>query len=231
MSVTTIPSAGIADGAVDTTQLADDAVGNTKLDLTANYAFTGTITGVPSGLTKISTYSIPANTVEFNINGIFTADYENYLVLCSALGVQNTNGYVSVRLNQASDNSHITSGYVATETAYEGSAVGVQRSQGSWRMTNMSPMLAGTSGEQASILAMTIYAPFLSVPTKFSTPTHLRNSGNSAWITGMNAGHNTSNTSVGGLNFGTDSGGSQYFIPSTAASGEASTIVVYGYQK
>ena len=35
MSVTTIPTAGIA----------DDAVDNTKLDLTANYAFTGTITG------------------------------------------------------------------------------------------------------------------------------------------------------------------------------------------
>ena len=35
MSVTTIPTAGIA----------DDAVDNTKLDLTANYAFTVTITG------------------------------------------------------------------------------------------------------------------------------------------------------------------------------------------
>lgn len=221
MAVTTIPTAGIA----------NDAVDNTKLDLASNYAFTGTVTGVASGLTKISSYSIPANTVEFNLNGIFTADYENYLIVCSALGVQNTNGYISVRLNQASDNSHITSGYVATETAYEGAAVGVQRSEGGWRMTNMSPMLAGSNGEQASILAMNIYAPFLSVPTKFSTPTHLRNSGNSAWITGMNAGHNTSNTSVGGLNFATDSGGTQYFIPSTAASGEASTIVVYGYQK
>ena len=37
MSKTTIPTNGIA----------DDAVGNTKLDLTANYAFTGTITGTP----------------------------------------------------------------------------------------------------------------------------------------------------------------------------------------
>ena len=35
MSKTQIPTNGIA----------DDAVGNTKLDLTANYAFTGTITG------------------------------------------------------------------------------------------------------------------------------------------------------------------------------------------
>ena len=37
MSKTQIPTNGIA----------DDAVGNTKLDLTANYAFTGTVTGTP----------------------------------------------------------------------------------------------------------------------------------------------------------------------------------------
>ena len=38
MSVTTIPTAGIA----------DDAVGNTKIDLSENYAFTGTVTGAGS---------------------------------------------------------------------------------------------------------------------------------------------------------------------------------------
>ncbi len=40
-----ISTAKIADTAVSTAKIADDAVGNTKLDLTANYAFTGTITG------------------------------------------------------------------------------------------------------------------------------------------------------------------------------------------
>ena len=39
MTVTTIPTAGIA----------DDAVGNTKLDLSENYAFTGTVTGAGGG--------------------------------------------------------------------------------------------------------------------------------------------------------------------------------------
>tara|TARA_R100001460_G_scaffold32007_1_gene62951 strand:- start:2707 stop:3339 length:633 start_codon:yes stop_codon:yes gene_type:complete len=201
-----------------------------SMNLADNYAFTGTVTGAGGGgLVKISTYSIPANTVEFNINGIFTAEYENYLVLCSALGVQNSNGYVSVRLNKASDNSHITSGYTCTEVVYEGGATGNQRS--TWRMTARAGMLYGTAGEQASILAMTIYAPFLTVPTKFSSPVHYRNESNSAWNGGINTGHNTSNESCGGLNFATDTGGSQYFIPSTAASGEASQIVVYGYEK
>ena len=216
---------------IDTKSLEADAVDNTILDLTSNYAFTGTISGAGGGLVKISTYSIPANTVEFNINGIFTATYENYLVVCSAMGVQNTNGYITVRLNQASDNSHITSGYTHTEVGYESGASGVQRNAGAWRLTNQFSLYAGTAGEQASILMMNVYAPFLSVPTKFSTLNHGRNSQNNAWATGLNAGHNTSNTSAGGLNFGTDSGGSQYFVPSTGASGEASQIVVYGYEK
>ena len=126
---------------IDTKSLAADAVDNTILDLTSNYAFTGTITGAGGGgLVKVSSYSIPSSTAEFNLNGIFTSTYENYLLVCSGLGVLSTNGYIGIRLNQASDNSHITSGYVATETAYEGGAVGVQRSGRNWRVTNMTPM-------------------------------------------------------------------------------------------
>ncbi len=49
MSVTTIPTAGIADTAVSTSKILNDAVGNTKLDLTQDYAFTGTVTGAGGG--------------------------------------------------------------------------------------------------------------------------------------------------------------------------------------
>jgi len=51
MSKTQIPTNGIA----------DDAVGNTKLDLTANYAFTGTVTGTPSDFVKLITTTISSN--------------------------------------------------------------------------------------------------------------------------------------------------------------------------
>ncbi len=44
-----LTSADIQDGQITTAKIADDAVGNTKLDLTANYAFTGTVTGTVSG--------------------------------------------------------------------------------------------------------------------------------------------------------------------------------------
>ena len=91
MAVTTIPKAGIA----------DDAVDNTKLDLTANYAFTGTITGVPSGLTKITSYTIPSSTSEFNLNGIFTTTYDHYMILASGLGVTSSGGYWSIKIKSS----------------------------------------------------------------------------------------------------------------------------------
>ena len=47
--------------------ITDDAVDNTKLDLASNYAFTGTVTGTPSDMVKISTTTISSAvaTVEF----------------------------------------------------------------------------------------------------------------------------------------------------------------------
>jgi len=48
-AVAALTSSDITDGIISTAKIADDAVGNTKLDLTANYAFTGTITGVVNG--------------------------------------------------------------------------------------------------------------------------------------------------------------------------------------
>jgi hypothetical protein len=44
----TVPltSSDITDGIISTAKIADDAVENTKLDLSANYAFTGTLSGV-----------------------------------------------------------------------------------------------------------------------------------------------------------------------------------------
>ena len=53
-----ISTAKLADTAVSTAKIADDAVGNTKLDLTANYAFTGTVTGTPADVKLISTTTI-----------------------------------------------------------------------------------------------------------------------------------------------------------------------------
>ena len=49
MSKTTIPAGGLSSASVTTAKIADDAVEATKLDLTANYAFTGTVSGAGGG--------------------------------------------------------------------------------------------------------------------------------------------------------------------------------------
>tara|TARA_Y100001972_G_scaffold126997_1_gene182427 strand:+ start:717 stop:1397 length:681 start_codon:yes stop_codon:yes gene_type:complete len=59
MSKTQIPTNGIA----------DDAVGNTKLDLGANYAFTGTISGT-GGAYEVVSSSTSSSTVYFEISGL-----------------------------------------------------------------------------------------------------------------------------------------------------------------
>tara|TARA_R100001126_G_C4828224_1_gene150375 strand:- start:252 stop:899 length:648 start_codon:yes stop_codon:yes gene_type:complete len=67
-----LTSSDITDGIISTAKIANDAVDNTKLDLTDNFAFTGTITGAGGGkvlqvvqVAKSDTYneSISANSI------------------------------------------------------------------------------------------------------------------------------------------------------------------------
>tara|TARA_R100001509_G_scaffold141479_1_gene96564 strand:+ start:1303 stop:1899 length:597 start_codon:yes stop_codon:yes gene_type:complete len=124
MAVTTIPTAGIA----------DDAVGNTKLDLSENYAFTGTVTGIPTGVQEAdmwrisSNFAIPGGAVVISSNtervddatfskigtgmtessGIFTFPQTGlYQVRFNAGSVRSTSGNfnVYIYLDGTSDNS------------------------------------------------------------------------------------------------------------------------------
>ena len=71
MAITQITSAGIADNAVVTAAINADAVtaakiganqiGSSELDLTANYAFTGTVTGAGGGITGMDQWRITSN--------------------------------------------------------------------------------------------------------------------------------------------------------------------------
>ena len=102
MTVTTIPTAGIA----------DDPVGNTKLDLTANYAFTGTVTGAGKVL-KITTavYEGTASTSSTSYTDIVTATHtpaaqnSRYLVEGRGGGVTNVSDKYLVLRCQAKENS------------------------------------------------------------------------------------------------------------------------------
>lgn len=112
MAVTTIPTAGIT----------DDAVGNTKLDLASNYAFTGTITGTPQGLTLINSTSSTSTVASFNIDNVFSSTYKFYRVYMRVEYSQN-NGYFTRLLKsdgttRTSDYRYIDAGLYVNNTSY-----------------------------------------------------------------------------------------------------------------
>ena len=72
MSKTQIPTGGIA----------DDAVENTKLDLTFDYALSGTITGDNNNLVPLSTITTNNSAVgNFTFDNVFDSTYESYRIL------------------------------------------------------------------------------------------------------------------------------------------------------
>ena len=104
MSKTTIPTAGIA----------DDAVGNTKLDLTANYAFTGTITGAGTH-NLLHTITLSDDSIAEITSTYITTTYSLYLIVLNQIQYA-TNG-ADAYINLSTDNgSNYLSGcsYVAT---------------------------------------------------------------------------------------------------------------------
>jgi len=116
MAVTTIPKAGIA----------DDAVDNTKLDLTANYAFTGTISGASDiALLKTKTVSTGVASVDFvhGVDGvIFDNTYSVYEV--HGIGLDGATSGAEI-FGQVTDGSSFkTSGYrsITSQSVYNGSS-------------------------------------------------------------------------------------------------------------
>ena len=72
MAITQITSTGIA----------ANQIGSSELDLTANYAFTGTVTGTDKTWVPLSTVSIQsaASSADFN-NSIITSAYQTYVLV------------------------------------------------------------------------------------------------------------------------------------------------------
>ena len=127
MSVTTIPTAGIA----------DDAVGNTKLDLTANYAFTGTISGIPSDVELISTNHITSASVATCDFTSFSTDYNHLILKIADFEPSGNNGQLIVRL-QTTGSSGFNSGsnaYYNTRTRVYGNASSYTTNQSGFQET------------------------------------------------------------------------------------------------
>jgi len=79
---TSVPltSSDITDGIISTAKIADDAVGNTKLDLSANYAFTGTVTGA-GGMNLLLNATISSSIAGYAISSTYiNSTYDEYLI-------------------------------------------------------------------------------------------------------------------------------------------------------
>ena len=97
MSKTTIPTGG----------LADDAVDNTKLDLTSNYAFTGTITGA-SSLVKILNTTISSDVSQVDFEPSNFTDYKVYILIGNRIQASDDAVDVGLRIK---DSAYLTSEY------------------------------------------------------------------------------------------------------------------------
>lgn len=76
-----IINSSIANAAVDTTQLAADAVDNTILDVAGDYAFTGTVSGAGT-LVKLVDQAISTTDGTFVVNNSFiNSTYDSYFIL------------------------------------------------------------------------------------------------------------------------------------------------------
>ena len=104
---TAVSTAKIADTAISTAKIADDAVGNTKLDLTANYAFTGSITGA-GGMVLVDSGNGTSAT-NLSIQSKFTSDYTNYKLVATLTPVADGNdlkGRLMIGSSASSDSEY-----------------------------------------------------------------------------------------------------------------------------
>tara|TARA_B100000963_G_scaffold168117_1_gene146053 strand:- start:739 stop:1296 length:558 start_codon:yes stop_codon:yes gene_type:complete len=115
----TVPltSSDITDGIITTAKIADDAVGNTKLDLTANYAFTGTITGagkLGQVLTQTPTSSQTSATSSYVDSGlsinITPASTSSTILVMAVHNAQNSANNTGVHIRCFRDSTQIGGG-------------------------------------------------------------------------------------------------------------------------
>lgn len=94
-----LTSSDITNGIVTTAKIADDAVDNTKLDLTDDFAFTGTISGA-GGLIKLQTTTIDSAVASVTIgsSSLFSSTYDFYIIRGRMRpATSGSHGYVRVR--------------------------------------------------------------------------------------------------------------------------------------
>ena len=208
MSKTQIPTNGIA----------DDAVGNTKLDLGANYAFTGTITGTPLNLVQVSSVALGTSRA-YAHNGIFSSTYDIYLVTMDMIGCATDDVHVKFKFyndtGATSDNTY--RGYTFAKS---GAGDASQSYHNAYPFLSVSQSNSGGKGLSGY---MWVYNPVTSATeTAFQYSTSYEKSDG---YTGINygAGVTTDHASRTHTGF--------YWFTSSGNFAERAKVVVYGVKR
>ena len=89
---TKLRTASFQDDAVTAAKIAANAVGSSELDLTANYAFSGTITGTPNDVVLLNTTTSTDGVNTIELNDIFSTTYRYYKIVCTDLALKEGTG-------------------------------------------------------------------------------------------------------------------------------------------
>jgi hypothetical protein len=149
------------------TAFADDAITSDKINLANTFAFTGTITGTPQGMTLLNSTSSTTTVASFSIDNVFSSTYKFYRVYMRVEYSQN-NGYY-LRMLQ-SDGSERTANYYLVD---EGNATDGSSFSGS--SGNVSTFYIGRhsggnvagGGNRGGHFIMDFYDPFSSSITHY----------------------------------------------------------------
>lgn len=105
-----VTSAKIAADAVTAAKIADNAVGSSEIDLTASYAFTGTVSGT-SDLVKVASSTTSQTSITaFTLDLPTTDDFSHLKCFIHGVGVSGSEDSWSLQARDASDNSYRTGG-------------------------------------------------------------------------------------------------------------------------
>ena len=130
-----------------------------------------------------------------SLNGVFSADYDNYMIVMRMNASNNASLFMRLRAN-GTDNTTASS-YVRQYYEANGTTIGAGR------VTGDTSVVAGSYPAQRDGMVLNIYGPFLSQPTAYRSITvagYL-----SAYINDWAATHNQS-TAYDGVSFYPDSG-------------------------
>jgi len=151
MALTTLPTAA----------LANDAVDNTKLDLADNYAFTGTVTGAGS-LNLLSNITISAGASSVEVPNVISSSYTTFLIIGTGIEIDTDNNHIRFQISTDNGSSFVTSSIYDTQ----GHGYQAGSSVNPINLTNSSYAVICGYGNQGSAAAETVsFELWLANPT------------------------------------------------------------------